>query len=176
VIGEIEEVLEALNQAHVRYLVVGGVAVVLHGYLRTTADLDLVLQLDRGNILRAMEALGSLGYRPRAPVSPESFADAEVRARWLREKQLTVFSLWSSVHPDLEVDLFVEEPFDFDEAYARALCVPLERTTITLISLDDLLALKRRANRPLDHQDVAALESLRSQSDREGDMGGPDGY
>ena len=174
-IGRIEEVLEALNQAQVRYLVVGGVAVVLHGYLRTTADLDLVVQLDHENVLRAMDALGKLGYRPRAPVSPESFADEKVRKQWLHEKQLTVFSMWSSTRPDLEIDLFVEEPFDFDEAYARALRVPLERIEITLVSLDDLLALKRRAGRALDHQDVAALESLRSQAGGGKEMGDRDG-
>lgn len=174
-IGQIEEVLEALNQAQVRYLVVGGVAVVLHGYLRTTADLDLVLQLDRGNILRAMEALGTLGYRPRAPVPPESFADEEVRKQWLREKDLTVFSMWSAARPALEIDLFVEEPFDFGEAYARALRVPLERVEITLVSLDDLLTMKRRAGRPLDHQDVEALESLRSQAGQDGEKRGDGG-
>jgi hypothetical protein len=49
-IGEIEAVLDALNRAQARYLVVGGVAVVLHGYLRTTADLDLVLHLTPDNV------------------------------------------------------------------------------------------------------------------------------
>jgi len=53
-IGEIEGILDALNRAHVRYLIVGGVAVVLHGYLRTTAALDLIIQLDRDNVLRAI--------------------------------------------------------------------------------------------------------------------------
>lgn len=164
-VGEIETVLEALHRAHVRYLVVGGVAVVLHGYLRTTADLDLVIQMDRENILRAIEALTGIGYRPRVPVDPESLADAEVRRQWIRDKGLMVFSLWSSAHPGLEVDLFVEEPFDFDQVYSRALRVPLERVEITLIALDDLLDLKRRAGRPLDLQDVAALESIRTEAE-----------
>ncbi len=62
-IGEIEQVLGALNCAQVRYLVVGGVAVVLHGYLRTTADLDLVLHLERENALRAMRALAEFRHR-----------------------------------------------------------------------------------------------------------------
>jgi hypothetical protein len=53
-VGEIEGILDALNQARVRYLIVGGVADVLHGYLRTTADLDLIIQLDRDNVLRAI--------------------------------------------------------------------------------------------------------------------------
>ena len=161
-VGEIEGVLEALNRARVRYLVVGGVAVVLHGYLRTTADLDLVIQLERENILRAVDALTGLGYRPRVPVDPASLADSEIRRQWVRDKNLMVFSMWSPAHPALEVDVFVEEPFDFDQVYARALRVPLERIETTVVALDDLIVLKRSAGRPLDRQDVAALESLRA--------------
>jgi hypothetical protein len=121
------------------------------------------------------EVLGKLGYQPRAPVPPESFADEEARRQWLREKPLTVFSLWSSTHPALEIDLFVEEPFDFDKVYARALCVPLERSAIMLASLDDLLALKRRAGRPPDHRDIAVLESIRSQAAPDGEQERRDG-
>jgi predicted nucleotidyltransferase len=163
-IGEIEGVLEALNRARVRYLVVGGVAVVLHGYLRTTADLDLVIQLERENILRAIDALAGLGYRSRLPVDPASLADAETRRQWIQDKNLMVFSMWSAAHAGLEVDIFVEEPFDFDQVYSRALRVPLERIEITVVALDDLLTLKRKAGRPLDQQDVAALESLRTEA------------
>ncbi|MBD3160507.1 MAG: hypothetical protein GF346_00175 [Candidatus Eisenbacteria bacterium] len=170
-VGEIEEVLEALNRANVRYLVVGGVAVVLHGYLRTTADLDLVVQLERENTLRAIEALTRLGYRSRTPVDPASLADAETRAQWVREKNLRVFSMWSPSHPGFEVDLFVEEPFDFEEVYGRSLHVPLERIEATVVALDDLVAMKKRAGRPLDQQDVQALDSLRSESEGRDDDG-----
>lgn len=159
-VGEIEGILEALNGARVRYLVVGGVAVVLHGYLRTTGDLDLVVQLERDNLLRALAALSARGYRPRAPIPAEEFADPQTRRRWIEEKHLTVFSLWSPEHPVLEIDLFVEEPFDFDTVYARHLLVRLDRTEITIVGLDDLLELKRRAGRPQDQLDVAALEAL----------------
>ncbi len=159
--GEIEAVLDALNRAGVRYLVVGGVAVVLHGHLRTTADLDLVIALEPDNVRRAMRALGNLQYRPRAPVSAEAFADPETRERWIREKGLAVFSPWAPAHPTLEVDVFVSEPFDFDAVYARALRVPLEKTEATVIALDDLIALKRQVGRPTDQEDIAALESLR---------------
>ena len=129
-VGEIEAVLDSLNQARVRYLVVGGVAVVLHGYLRTTADLDL-------------------------------------RDRWIREKGLAVFSLWSPAHPTLEIDLFVSEPFDFDAVYSRAIRVPLEKIEATVIALEDLIALKRQVGRPRDLEDVIALESLRETEGRD---------
>lgn len=160
-VGEIEQALDALNRAGVRYLVVGGVAVVLHGYLRTTADLDLVVQLERDNVLRAMSALSALQFRPRAPVPAAAFAEHEARERWIREKGLAVFSLWSPAHPTLEIDLFVSEPFDFEAVYSRALRVALEMSEATVIALDDLIALKRRVGRPRDQEDIAALESLR---------------
>lgn len=156
----IEAVLQALNDANVRYLVVGGVAVVLHGYLRTTADLDLVVQLERENVLRCVRALERIGYRPRAPVRAESLADPASREAWIRDENLTVFSMWSQEHPTLEVDLFVTEPFDFETVYARALRVPLERTSATVISRDDLIAVKKRVGRHKDVEDVNALEAL----------------
>src|SRR6185503_15067420 len=92
-VGAIEAVLAALNAAKVRYLVAGGVAVVLHGHLRTTGDLDLIVQLSPTNVLRGVQALSELGYRPRAPVSAAQFADPATRESWIKEKGLTVFSL-----------------------------------------------------------------------------------
>ena len=169
-VGEIEDVLDALNRAQVRYLVVEGVAVVLHGYLRTTADLDLIVQLEAENVLRAARALGELQYRPRAPVPAEAFADREVREQWIREKGRAVFSPWSPAHPTLEIDLFVTEPFEFDAVYSRALRVPLKRTEVTVIGLEDLIALKRQVGRPRDAEDIAALESLRD-AHRQGEEG-----
>lgn len=158
--GDIEQVLQALSRAGVRYLVVGGVAVVLHGHLRATADLDLVVQLDEANVLRALDALDALGYRPRPPVPARAFADAATREAWVREKGLTVFSLWSDRFPQLEVDLFAREPFDFAEAFARAVQVPLGDHAVPVAALDDLIALKQAAGRPQDRADVEALRSL----------------
>ena len=100
-------------------MVVGGVAVVLHGYPRFTADLDLVVELTASNASAAIAALQALGYRPRAPVRAEDFAVEDIRASWREDKGLTVFSLWSPSYPGTEVDLFVEEPFDFGEAWSR---------------------------------------------------------
>jgi hypothetical protein len=159
-VGAIEAVLAALNAARVRYLVVGGVAVVLHGHLRTTADLDLVVQLTRDNALRAMQALTGLGYRPPAPVRAEEFADVSVRDSWLRDKGLTVFGMWSDRYTGLEVDVLVREPFDFDEAYSRALTVPLDTTEARVVSLADLVSLKQAAGRPIDLDDIARLQAL----------------
>lgn len=157
----IEAVLAALRREQVRYLVVGGVAVVLHGHLRTTSDLDLVVQLDPDNARRALAALASLGFRPQASAPAESFADDRIRRQWIAEKHQTVMSFCSPDSPGLEVDLFVKEPFDFDAAYRRAVAVRLDETEAMVVGLDDLIALKRAAGRPGDLLDVEALTILR---------------
>lgn len=152
--GSIERVLAALEQANVDYVVVGGVAVVLHGHLRTTADLDLVVRLSDDNALRAVEALTRLGMRPRLPVPAEDFADASKRGQWIATKGLTVFSFWDPNDPPFVVDLFAEEPFDFIAVHQRARRVPLTGTTAVVVGLEDLLAMKRAVGRPIDLDDV----------------------
>jgi hypothetical protein len=163
--ADLEEVLGALSQSGGAYLVVGGVAVVLHGHPRFTADLDLALRLDRENVLRILGALESLGYRPRAPVAALDFADADLREQWIRDKGLTVFSLWSPRFPATEVDLFVRDPFDFEVAHARALRVDLGGTVVMVAGIEDLIALKKAAGRPRDMEDIAALEAIAGASD-----------
>lgn len=158
--GRVEWVLTALERAQVRYLVVGGVAVVFHGYLRTTLDLDLVLQLDPENLERALKAFSDLGFLPQAPVPLKSFADPQTREVWLREKNMTVFSLWHQNHPGFAVDLFVQEPFDFDAVYLRALRVPLPGTQATVVSRADLVEMKRATGRIRDLEDIEALSEL----------------
>jgi hypothetical protein len=155
-----EAIFGALARARVRYLVVGGVAVVLHGHPRLTADLDLVLALDGANVRAAIGALGALGYAPRLPVPAEDLADPERRADWARSKEMTVFSFASPEHPATEVDVFIEEPFAFDEAYARATWADLGELRVPVAPIADLVAMKRRAGRPQDLEDARHLEAI----------------
>lgn len=78
----IEAIVSALNKSRTRYLVVGGLAVVAHGFVRFTADLDLVLEADPDRLHAGVEALSKLGYKPRAPVVFSEFEDPAKRAAW----------------------------------------------------------------------------------------------
>lgn len=166
--GDFDLIFRSLHEAGARYLVVGGVAVVLHGYPRFTADLDLVVALDPENVRAALGALRALGYRPRAPVVAEDLADPLKRKQWRGEKGMVVFSLWSPEHPLTEIDLFVEEPFPFPEAYARSVRVEFGSVPVTVACIDDVVELKRRAGRPKDHDDVRALRALLKREEDDG--------
>lgn len=158
----VEAIISALNSANVRYLVAGGMAVAAHGYLRFTADVDLILDLEEKNVAAALSALEKLGYTPRAPVPMEQFADSRLRQQWVKEKGLTVFSLQSSEHPTTEVDLFVEPPLDFERAYESATRIEFAPALVaTFVSFDDLISMKRSAARPQDVADIEQLQLLK---------------
>ena len=164
--SSVQTIIQALNEAGVRYLVVGGLAVVAHGYVRFTADVDLVLDFDEENLRRAMEVFAGLGFRPRAPVPLHQFADTEIRRGWIRDKGLTVFSLFSDDHPLTEVDLFVADPFGFDEVYARRVTLAVAPgVEATFVGFNDLVGMKRAAGRPQDLSDIEQLESLSRERD-----------
>ena len=90
----VEDIFSELNRHRVRYLIAGGLAVVAHGHVRFTADVDLLLAMDTGNLSAAVSALKGLRYRPRAPVDFEQFIVEDSRRQWIDQKGLTVFSLW----------------------------------------------------------------------------------
>lgn len=157
----VDAIVGALNAANVRYLVAGGLAVVAHGYVRFTADVDLIIDLEPANVTRTVTALESLGYRPRAPVAFGEFADPQKRAQWVRDKNLAVFSVYSPQHALTEIDLFVELPLDFETAYRRAIRKEVAPGVVaTFIGIEDLRRLKQRAGRPQDLLDLENLKSL----------------
>ncbi len=159
--GSVEAIVNALNQNHVQYLIAGGLAVVAHGYLRFTADVDLILAVDQPNLTRAVAALQSLGYRPRAPVPFEDFINPDKRRQWAAEKNMTVFSLFSPSHPATEIDLFLEPPLEFRAAHDKAVQLDVAPgTKASFCSLDDLIQLKTKAARPRDLEDISQLRQL----------------
>jgi hypothetical protein len=155
-----EPIFAALNGAQVRYVVVGGVATVLHGFARLTADLDLAVDLAPREARRAIEALTAIGLRSRAPVDPIGFADPEIRGTWMREKAMRVFSMSDPANPLRQVDLFCESPIDFDQLWNRAEAVDLGGLAVRVASIPDLIHLKLLAGRPQDLADIEALELI----------------
>lgn len=154
-----EAIVCALNDAQVQYLVVGGLAVVAHGYQRFTNDVDLVLRLEPANVVRAFEALRQIDYHFSIPIDPADFADADQRERWRAEKGMIVLKLWSDLHRRTPIDIFIHEPFDFATEYAAAKWeVVAGEMQAPVIQLQTLLKMKREAGRPQDLADIADLE------------------
>jgi hypothetical protein len=156
-------IVAALQDAGVRYLVAGGLAVNAHGYLRFTKDVDIVVQLVPENIERAFAALTSAGYKPSVPITAAQFADAETRAGWIRDKNMQVLQFWSDTHRETPIDMFVSEPFPFEVEYARAVVKPLgEALAVRFVSIPTLIRMKELAGRA---QDLIDIENLKARID-----------
>src|SRR6266496_4464575 len=112
-VRSVEAIVSALNKAEAKYLIVGGLAVNAHGFVRLTRDVDIVLQLEPSNISKGLNALFAIGYRMSVPAKPDDFANPEIREDWRRNKGMIVLKLWSDAHERTPVDIFVYEPFNF---------------------------------------------------------------
>ena len=157
----IESIVRVLNDAGVQYIVVGGLAVVAHGYGRQTQDIDLVIRLEAETIRKTFRALAKLGYGPRVPVTADGFADPEQRALWITGKGMTVLNFHSDQHRETQIDVFVTEPFDFRTEYDSAIIEEVAPgVPVRIVRLDTLLRLKREAGRPQDLADIAELRLL----------------
>lgn len=158
-----EPIFEALDSAGVRYVVAGGVAVVLHGHPRLTTDLDLAVDLAPGPAAAAVEALTGIGFQPRLPLDPAGFSDPDVRRSWIEDKGMTVFSMWDPDDPTRSVDLFVAEPIAFEELWGHSELVELEGINARIASIPDLVRMKQASGRPLDIDDIDALTTILEQ-------------
>jgi len=160
-LASLEAIAKALHDANVPYLIAGGVAVNAHGYGRLTQDLDLVIRLAPDVVNRAFAALAGLGYAPRIPVTAEGFGDPEQRRRWMEEKGMLVLPFYSDRHRETPIDLFVNEPFDFDEEYRHAVREEIAPgIPARILRLSTLLKLKQDAGRPQDLADIDELRRL----------------
>lgn len=151
----------ALEREKVRYLVVGGVAVNLHGAERMTMDIDLMLAMDADNLERFRAAAGRLRLKPAVlPVTLDQFCDPETLAGWVRNKRMLAFQLRG---PELEapsVDILVKPVVSFQTAYRRRKRMKAEGVGISVAAVEDLIALKSGTGRKIDQSDILALRRL----------------
>lgn len=162
---KIAELLQSLSDEQVQYVLVGGLAVQLHGFLRATFDIDLVLAMNDENLARFIAVAKRFGLLPAIPVPIESLANADQIDQWHREKGMLAFSLREPQVGGSVVDVLVRPEVSFDKLIAGAAFGELFGRRVPVASIEDLLAMKRAANRPKDQLDIAALEKIKRGED-----------
>jgi hypothetical protein len=160
-VNSLEAIFRTLQETEARYIVVGGLAVIAHGYVRLTKDLDLVLDLSSHALPCALTALQSLGYHPMIPVSLLDFANPELRHDWIENRNMKVFNLVSEHYPDVVIDIFPKEPFVFEKEFAAATWKDVApKVRARVVSVSALITLKAEANRERDRDDIDKLRKL----------------
>lgn len=148
-------ILRILHAEPVRYLLIGGLAVIAHGHLRATADIDILPSPEPANLEALARALETLDAR-LAGVDAH-LLDIELDGPTLGEG--ANFTLETS-HGDLDVMQQVPGARPYAQLDADAIQTELDGVPVRVVSLADLIALKRAADRPRDREDVAALAEI----------------
>jgi hypothetical protein len=137
--------LAALSRAEVRYLVVGGMACVLNGLVRTTEAVDLLVDADPENIRRLLEVLATLGEGHARKLSVEDFTDEEGAIRLIE---------------DFPIDMFTRMRGKRYADMVRYRRVSEGEVPIPYVAAEGLILLKAGSRRPQDQNDVEALRRL----------------
>lgn len=146
---DFKEFIGLLNKFKVRYLIVGGYAVNLHGYPRYTKDIDIWIERVEENIDLLMKSLNAFGF---------TFSNLD-KADFLR-KEVIVQLGYEPYRIDLMVDI---DGLVFETCFESRQTVNLAGIPIHFLGIDDLIEAKNRAARPQDLADAHKLSQLRDE-------------
>ena len=143
---DFRDFINALNKADVRYILVGGYSVVLHGYSRTTGDMDLWMERTSENYNRIIKAFQIFGM-PLFDMTESNFLSHPI---W------DVFTFGT---PPVAIDIMVKiEGLNFEEVFKKAVYFEDDELKIRTINRNDLIAAKKIAGRAKDINDLENLE------------------
>lgn len=155
-----EEIFKAFQKQRVKYVIVGGIAVNLLGSMRTTADMDILVEMSDENLAKIVAILKKQGYNVRQPVDPMGIADRKLRENWVQNKRMKALNFYKDQELK-EVDIIIESPVSFAKARKTALSIKCGALTLPVISIDNLIAMKKTANRPVDKIDIEELKQIK---------------
>lgn len=158
---DIQGIIDRLGEARVDYIVIGGVAVGFHGYVRATKDLDIVPAPNRQNLERLVGVLGALGAELDGagdfeaaelpdPLDPETLS---LGGNWVLQTRLGRF----------DVMQWLDDTELWEMLAPSAVEVEMEGVPVKVASYEDLVALKRQASRPSDIEDLERLRQARGE-------------
>jgi hypothetical protein len=141
-IHRLQNVFASFRSHEVRYLVIGGVAAILHGVPRATLDLDILIEATLDNARRLLTAMEKGGLGTASLVSAEELLATEV----------TIFR--DRVRIDVQTST---AGIEFDSAWQHRLEMSFQGVRFFVVSKEDLIASKEAAGRPRDVEDVRIL-------------------
>jgi hypothetical protein len=140
---DFKDFIQLLNLNKAKYLLVGGYAVALHGYVRYTSDMDIWISTNPENVVNVVEALKAFGL----PQSDELISILQ------KEKRVIGMGI-----PPYKIEVITSiDGVLFEECYKNCLRIEIEDVTITYLSLPDLIKNKQASGR---HKDLNDLEHL----------------
>ncbi len=150
----LERLCRKLNEADVHYLIAGGYAVALHGAVRGTLDVDIVLHWTRTDLEKTELALKEMGLVSLLPINAIDVFN--FRDEYITNRNLIAWNFHNPSNPAELLDIII----NFDAKGKHAVKKQLSATTVPVLNLADLIKMKKVSGRPQDIEDIRALEKL----------------
>lgn len=154
------DLFAALNRHQVSYVLIGGLAVALHGVERNTMDVDVCVVVSPSNLANLVAAAQELKLQPLLPVSLSALEDIETLRRWHTERHLQAFALRSDQLAGVTLDVLLFPTVEPRDMVQRAQTLDIAGIQVPLACIDDLIALKQSAGRPIDLADIEHLKRI----------------
>ena len=156
-----EEIFREFQKQKVKYVLVGGIAVNLLGLLRSTADMDILVEMTDDNLRKIVTILKKKGYKVKQPVDPIGIADEATRKEWINNKHMKAFNFYKYDQMK-EVDIIIESPVSYKEAKKDRILVKSGNIAIPIISIDKLIKMKKGTGRDMDKIDIKELRKIKN--------------
>lgn len=150
----IHQVCAVLEKAKVPYAVVGGYAVALHGAIRGTVDIDIVIHWTLENLKKVEKAFKEMGLVSLIPIDAINLF--HFKEEYMKKKHLIAWNFYDPLNPGHQIDIIIN--YDLKGASTQVIATKLGK--VKVLAKKELIAMKKRSNRPQDKEDVKALESL----------------
>jgi hypothetical protein len=155
------ELFRVLQKHDVQYVVVGGIAINLHGVERATMDIDLALAMNEANMQRFLLVATELELNPPLPVKIESLCNAAQLDEWVRDKDMIAFGVRSASKTAPSVDIIVRPRVSFETMWRNRVEKDIGGVRFQVASIDDPIALKSGTGRNKDASDIVALNKVK---------------
>lgn len=147
-LNRLKDVFGSLKKHEVKYVVIGGIASVLHGVPRATFDLDILVEATEENAQRLLDALAEAGFGTASLTTAEEVVDNEI----------TIFKDF------VRIDVQTSTPgLVFRNAWKHRKIMTYESREFNVVSIEDLISAKRAAGREVDLEDVRLLQLQKEQ-------------
>jgi hypothetical protein len=157
------DLFSALDRHKVDYLLIGGLAVSLHGVERATMDVDITVAMNPVNLAALIETAKELKLTPVLPVPLESLGNIDLLREWHVQRNLEAFALRTPGLAGVTIDVLLFPPLDMADMLKRSIVFDITGTKVNVVSIDDLIALKKAVGRPIDLSDIEHLQRIQTQ-------------
>jgi predicted nucleotidyltransferase len=155
-----EEIFRAFQKQKVKYVLVGGIAVNLLGAMRNTADLDILIEMSDANLKKIIEILKNLDYHVKQPIDPMEILDKKTREDLIEKKHMKALNFYKEGEFK-EIDIIIESPIPYKDAKKDVIYIKVDDLKLPVISIDNLIKMKRETGRVVDKLDIAELTKIK---------------